>query len=46
MDYLEVTIQTASEGIEAVASALTAGGFDRCRSVWCLYAAYRRYICP
>ena len=28
MDYLEVTIQTASEGIEAVASALTAGGFD------------------
>ena len=28
MDYLEVTIQTASAGIEAVASALTAGGFD------------------
>jgi ribosomal protein L11 methyltransferase len=28
MDYLEVTIQTASAGIEDVASALTAGGFD------------------
>ena len=28
MDYLEVTIQTASAGIEAVAAALTAGGFD------------------
>ena len=28
MEYLEVTIQTASAGIEAVASALTAGGFD------------------
>ena len=28
MDYLEVTIQTASAGIEIVASALTAGGFD------------------
>ena len=28
MDYLEVTIQTASAGIEAVASALTASGFD------------------
>ncbi len=28
MKYLEVTIQTASEGIELVASALTAGGFD------------------
>ena len=28
MDYLEVTIQTASAGIEVVASALTAGGFD------------------
>ena len=28
MDYLEVTIETASAGIEAVASALTAGGFD------------------
>ena len=28
MDYLEVTIQTASAGIETVASALTAGGFD------------------
>ena len=28
MDYLEVTIQTASAGIELVASALTAGGFD------------------
>ncbi|MBR7179808.1 MAG: 50S ribosomal protein L11 methyltransferase [Oscillospiraceae bacterium] len=28
MDYLEVTVQTASAGIEAVASALTAGGFD------------------
>ena len=28
MDYLEVTIQTASAGIEEVASALTAGGFD------------------
>lgn len=28
MDYLEVTIQTASSGIEAVAAALTAGGFD------------------
>ena len=28
MDYLEVTIQTASAGIETVASALTAGGID------------------
>ena len=28
MDYLEVTIQTASAGLEAVAAALTAGGFD------------------
>lgn len=28
MDYLEVTIQTASAGIEDVASALTASGFD------------------
>ena len=28
MDYLEVTIQTASAGIETVASTLTAGGFD------------------
>ena len=28
MEYLEVTIQTASSGIEAVAFALTAGGFD------------------
>ena len=28
MDYLEVTIQTASAGIEVVASALTASGFD------------------
>ena len=28
MDYLEVTIQTTSRGIEAVASALTAGGFS------------------
>ena len=28
MDYLEVTIQTVSAGIEAVASALTASGFD------------------
>ena len=28
MDYLEVTIETASAGIEVVASALTAGGFD------------------
>ncbi len=28
MDYLEVTIQTASAGIETVVSALTAGGFD------------------
>ena len=28
MDYLEVTIETASAGIEAVASALTAGGFS------------------
>ena len=28
MDYLEVTIETASAGIEAVASALTASGFD------------------
>ena len=28
MDYLEVTIQTASAGIGDVASALTAGGFD------------------
>ena len=28
MDYLEVTIQTASAGIELVANALTAGGYD------------------
>ena len=28
MDYLEVTIQTASAGIELVSNALTAGGFD------------------
>ncbi len=28
MEYLEITIQTASAGIEAVAAALTAGGFD------------------
>ena len=28
MDYLEVTVQTASAGIELVANALTAGGFD------------------
>ena len=28
MDYLEVTIQTASAGIELVANALTASGFD------------------
>ncbi len=28
MNYLEVTIQTASAGIEAVASTLTASGFD------------------
>ena len=28
MDYLEVTIQTASAGIETVASTLTASGFD------------------
>ena len=28
MDYLELTIQTASAGIELVANALTAGGFD------------------
>ena len=28
MDYLEVTIQTASAGIETVATALTASGFD------------------
>ena len=28
MDYLEVTIQTASAGIELVANALTAGSFD------------------
>ena len=28
MDYLEVTIQTASAGIEIVANALTASGFD------------------
>ena len=28
MDYLEVTIQTASAGIETAASALTASGFD------------------
>ena len=28
MDYLEVTIQTASAGIELGANALTAGGFD------------------
>ncbi len=28
MDYLEVTIQTASAGIEEVASALNASGFD------------------
>lgn len=28
MDYLELTVQTASEGIELVANALTSGGFD------------------
>ena len=28
MEYLEVTVRTASAGIESVASALTAGGFD------------------
>ena len=28
MDYLEITVQTASAGIELVANALTAGGFD------------------
>ena len=28
MEYLEITVQTASEGIESVASALTAAGFD------------------
>ena len=28
MDYLELTIQTASAGIELVANALTSGGFD------------------
>ena len=28
MDYLEVTVQTASAGIELVVSGLTAGGFD------------------
>ena len=28
MDYLEITISTASTGIEDVAAALTAGGFD------------------
>ena len=28
MDYLEITVQTASAGIEIVANALTSGGFD------------------
>ena len=28
MDWLEITVQTASTGIETVAAALTAGGFD------------------
>ena len=28
MNYLEVTIQTVSGGIDAVAAALTAGGFS------------------
>ena len=28
MQYLEITIQTTSRGIDAVASALTAGGFS------------------
>ena len=28
MDYLEITVQTASEGIEIVANALTSAGFD------------------
>ena len=28
MDYLEITLQTASDGIEIVANALTSGGFD------------------
>ena len=28
MDYLEITLQTASAGIEIVANALTSGGFD------------------
>ena len=28
MDYLEITVSTASEGIEIVANALTSGGFD------------------
>jgi len=28
MEYLEITVQTLSEGIESVASALTAAGFD------------------
>ena len=28
MDYLEITVSTASQGIEIVANALTSGGFD------------------
>ena len=28
MDYLEITVSTASEGIEIVANALSSGGFD------------------
>ncbi|MBR2047014.1 MAG: 50S ribosomal protein L11 methyltransferase [Oscillospiraceae bacterium] len=28
MDYLEITLQTASDGIDLVANALTSGGFD------------------
>ena len=28
MDYLEITVSTASDGIEIVANALTSGGFD------------------
>lgn len=28
MDYLEITVQTASDGIEIVANALSSGGFD------------------
>ena len=28
MEYLEITVHTASEGIDAVATSLTAAGFD------------------